>query len=205
MRVASSVPLETIYLIESQVDRERDLSAAGSLLGGAFARALARSDVLLFGLLVRADGYAALAHSPSDRLPAFVRDVQSAVAQRLNAMEATRGPLWTSRVRWRSMRSQGELFSVLVDLLVEPVEDGQIDDPGDWPLPSSYSALVEGVVPRFVWPDAHGRAGAFAVSSPLVHTPLPIFADLPATRWRARLDAAVHARLAAALRWRRAG
>lgn len=172
---------ETIYWVENTVRAGRRLidPAVRGVVLDCFQRALSRHPVELFGLSVRADGYALLIRALDDRLPVVLRDVQSGLARALNRARGVRGSLWAGKVRYRPMRSHPDAMSHLVELLLDAGEGDRL---------SSADALLD------AWVDD-------GVELP-PHTILPWFGTLDDAQIAERLSRAISARRAAARRWR---
>lgn len=178
---------ETICCIDRTVASGRDLVGAGDLVVDGLRRVVDRYPVELFAFVVHAQGYRLLIRALDDRVGPVVRDLQSHVARALNIRQGRRGSLWSTARADRSMRTHPETVSTLVDMLLDPVNRGEVGHPADHALPSSYSTLVD------------GRSDA------LPHTVLPWFGLVDDAELARRLGGMISARCAAVHAWSMAG
>jgi hypothetical protein len=115
-------------------------------------------------------------------MAAFLHHVNKGTGDVARAINGPVGPVW-GRAHNAVVLDNGGAISQLQYLLANSVKEGLVDDPREWPGPSSASALLDGTPLRARWKRVESGIEEDA-SIPL--TPLPCLADLPPDERRSR-------------------
>ena len=133
-----------IFLITCNVLRTRTTLTEHefALLAGVFDRVRRRRGFLLSGCVFMPDHWHALIFpAPSDTPPGIMGSLKIASNRAVNRSRHTRGDFWQLRYRYydRAVRTVKEYRYALQYIHFNPVKNGLVKKPEDWPWSSFHS------------------------------------------------------------------